>query len=136
MVQFLRIYDLRITNCHANHHLFYRKFDNLIPKQGSLTIRLTFVLPSLFLRSGSARWDYRMNGPTTDLQRTYNGPTWGIQINCLLVPIRLLAIIYWRQWPIEHLPIIWLAWREILPVGRKILYQWGIEPFQAHHNEL
>ena len=33
-------------------------------------------------------------------------------------------------------PIIWLAWREILPVGRKILYQWGIEPFQAHHNEL
>ena len=29
-----------------------------------------FVLPSLWLRS----WDYRMNGPITDLQRTCNGP--------------------------------------------------------------
>ena len=132
MVHFLGIYDLRITNCHANHHLFYRKFDNLTQKHTSLTIRLTFVLPSLSLRSESA---YGTIG-STDLHRTHNGGTWEIQINCFLVPIRLLAIIYRRQRPIEHLPIIWLAWREILPVGRKILYQWGIEPFQAHHNEL
>lgn len=132
MVQFLGIYDLRITNCHANHHLFYRKFDNLPQKHTSLTIRLTFVLPSLSLRSESA---YGTIG-STDLQRTYNGPTWGIQINCLLVPIRLLAIIYWRQRPIEHLPIIWLAWREVFPVGGKILYQRRIQFFQTHHNEL
>ena len=35
-----------------------------------MCLRSAFVLPSLWLRS----WDYRMNGPTTDLQRTYNGP--------------------------------------------------------------
>ena len=32
----------------------------------SMCLRSAFVLPSLWLRS----WDYRMNGPTTDLQRT------------------------------------------------------------------
>ena len=30
----------------------------------------SLAVPSLWLRS----WDYRMNGPITDLQRTYNGP--------------------------------------------------------------
>ena len=31
--------------------------------------RLLWVVPSLYIRS----WDYRMNGPTTDLQRRWNG---------------------------------------------------------------
>ena len=35
-----------------------------------LCLRSAFAVPSFCLRS----WDYRMNGPTTDLQRTCNGP--------------------------------------------------------------
>ena len=36
-----------------------------------LCLRSAFVMPSLCLRS----YDYRMNGLTTELQRTYIGPT-------------------------------------------------------------
>ena len=36
----------------------------------SLWVRSAFAMASLFLRS----WDYRINGPRTDLQRTWNGP--------------------------------------------------------------
>ena len=55
-------------------HLHYFPYCYLLPVTGRdfrlLCLRSGFVLPSLWLRS----WDYRMNGPITDLQRTCNGP--------------------------------------------------------------
>ena len=73
------------------------KKSSLLLDKCSIRLRSAFVLPSFWLRSGSVLMDYRMNGLTTDLQRTYNGPA----TESLLIPmvdkLIVLEFLFWKD---------------------------------------